>query len=287
MTTNPEPRYPIDAENAAEMARLTKQSRQLTELLGLFPEHLNISGKDTLLDIGCGPGEWALAVAQHYPAVQVTGIDISRIMVDYAHFGARTGEIANARFLVMDARQPLQFPDASFDLVHTRFISGFMSPATWPALLAECVRVARPGGIICSTEGENMGIITTPALAHYNTLYIQAVRQAGQCFDPEGPQYGITAVQARLLTRAGVTRLQNRAAVLNYSAGTPANAVWYDNYRTGMKLLQPFLIRSGLVNQQEIDLLYEQALEEMRREDFCALFFFLSVWGEVKHAISP
>src|SRR5712691_5576152 len=60
--------YFIDAESAAEMARLMIQDRLLTKGMGgLFPERADLSNLHRILDIGCGPGAWALDVADAYP----------------------------------------------------------------------------------------------------------------------------------------------------------------------------------------------------------------------------
>src|SRR5438876_6806405 len=124
--------YVVDAENAAEMARLVRQARMLSQHLGLFPAQLDLAQSYHILDIGCGPGEWALQIAQRFPGSRVTGIDISDLMITYARSTAESLHIANVEFQVLDARQPLALPDASFDLVNARFIVGFMSTTRWP-----------------------------------------------------------------------------------------------------------------------------------------------------------
>src|SRR5712692_6187491 len=134
--------YIIDAENAAEMARLMVQDRLLTKRMGgLFPERSDLFGIHDILDIACGPGGWVLDVARTYPTVQVVGVDISTIMVAYARALTATDQLTNARCRVMNVLKPLDFPDSSFDLVNARTISGFMPPAAWPALMQECLRI--------------------------------------------------------------------------------------------------------------------------------------------------
>lgn len=275
-----ESQYRIDVENAAEMARLTKQGRLVIELLGLFPEQMTLSPGSRVLDIGSGPGEWALDVARAAPECQVTGIDISNLMVDYAQSCAQSQNLANVSFQVMDARRPLAFSDATFDFVHLSAAMSFLSPTNWPQVLQECFRVMSPEGVICSKESEGMGVILTPALARYNVLLMQAFRQVGQCFAPEGPEFGITAAQRQLLMQAGFTEVKSQATVLDYSAGTAAHSLWYENYRSMIKLTQPFLLKNGMSTPQEIEQLSEQALEEMRRDDFCAIVVIQTVWGK-------
>jgi ubiquinone/menaquinone biosynthesis C-methylase UbiE len=272
--------YFIDAENAAEMARLSRQAKLQSERLGLFPEKLALERKSAILDIACGSGEWALEVAQKFPDKQITGIDISELMISYARYIAESRSLTNVHFQVMDVRQPFIFKDASFDLINARLITSFLTTAMWPVLLRDCFRLLRPGGIMCSTEIENMGVTTSPALAHYNHLFVQTMRKAGQCFTPEGDQMGITAAQPRLLADAGFQHIEQQAFSINFSAGIPGHEAVYDNLKTLMKLLQPFIVRYGLATQQEIEGLYERALAEMGTEDFCAVAFFQRVWGE-------
>src|SRR5579875_3090685 len=86
--------YFIDPENVAEMARLMHQNRLVTEAMGgLFPERADFSSVNAILDIACGPGEWALNVAAAHPHIQVVGGDVSPIMVQYASLEARRREL--------------------------------------------------------------------------------------------------------------------------------------------------------------------------------------------------
>lgn len=278
-TSEPTSSYQVDAENVAEMARLVRQARLLSEHLGLFPADIQLEQSRSILDIGCGPGEWALEIGRRFPESRVVGVDISERMIAYAQYCARDHEISNVQFQVMDARQPFAFPDASFDVIHARFITGFLATATWPVVLRECFRLLRPGGMICNTEFEELGITTSAALAQYNHLLIEAARRAGQCFAPEGDYYGITAVQARLLQDAGFQHIRQQAHVMNYSAGMPAHNEMYNNFNTFLNLVQPFLARSGITTQENIAALYARTMAEMQEDDFCAVAFFQSAWG--------
>src|ERR1700730_10707165 len=66
--------YVVDAENVAEMARLRRQAQMLSEHLGLYPQQLALAQRSHILDIGCGPGEWALEIAQRFPGSRITGM---------------------------------------------------------------------------------------------------------------------------------------------------------------------------------------------------------------------
>ena len=271
--------YITDAENAAEMARLMTLAAQLSENMeSLFPLQLDPLSIQSALDVACGPGQWVRDVAQSYPHMQVTGGDISQLMIAYA--SSLITDLPNAHFLNMNAQQPLPFSDQSFDFIQARLISAFMLTPAWPRLLSECHRVLQPGGTLCLIEGENIGLSNSAALEQYNALLALAMRRAGHSFAPEGNMLGITPLLPRLLENQGFVQIEQRAFALNYSAGMPANAATYSNNKTGMKLVQPFLIRHEVTTQAEINILYQRALQDMQAPDFCAQFFYLAVSGQ-------
>jgi len=271
--------YLIDAENAAEMARLVTLARQMTEDMDmLFPAHLDLSTVQDVLDIACGPGQWVTDVATSNPSMHVTGVDISSLMIAYAK--SQVQELPNAHFQVMDARQALDLPDQHFDYIQARHIVGFMRTTAWPGLLQECWRILRPGGTLRLIESENGGISNSASLESYSALTAEAMRRAGHCFAPAGNMFGITPMLPRLLREQGFQNIRQQPYALNFSAGAEANKGWYANYRTGMKLVQPFLVQLDVATQSEVDPLYERAMEDMQADDFCALFFYYAVSGE-------
>ena len=93
------------------------------------------------LDVACGPGAFALALA---PKVQfVYGIDLTAEMLRRARAYQSEKGIANAAFLRGEAEQ-LPYADASFDLVSCQMASHHIPK---PELaLREMVRVMRPEG---------------------------------------------------------------------------------------------------------------------------------------------
>src|SRR5450631_4133670 len=124
MTTNSgKSKYVFDPERAEEMVRLINLDRMTTKNMGgSLSGVANTSELETVLDIGCGSGGWVLDVAFAYPHIEVTGIDISKLMIDYANTRAHSELLSNISFGVMDINQPLAFPDASFDLINARFL---------------------------------------------------------------------------------------------------------------------------------------------------------------------
>ena len=108
--------------------------RLLIDMAGIGPE-------DEVLDVACGPGLVACPLAE--VARHVTGLDLTPAMIEQAKEKQRSRGLTNVTWLVGDA-VPLPFPDASFSVVVTRYsFHHFLDPK---AMLAEMVRVCRPGG---------------------------------------------------------------------------------------------------------------------------------------------
>jgi ubiquinone/menaquinone biosynthesis C-methylase UbiE len=273
--------YILDAENAAEMARLSKQHRFITEYGGgLLPGDLPLARIQSTLDVGCGPGSWAIDVAAAHPDMQVTGIDISAKMVEYAGLQAAEERLMNTNFVEMDIRQPLDFPDQTFDLVNARLVGWFMAPDLWPDLIKEYSRILRPGGIIHLLECE-FGLTNSPANESISRFLMQALKRAGLGFSPDGRQIGITPMLGRFLRDSSCQNSHMHVYGLDCSYGTPMYAHIVQDLLVGWKLAQPFLLKMGVTTQQEIARLYQLATEEMHSTNFCCLWTYVSVWGEL------
>jgi ubiquinone/menaquinone biosynthesis C-methylase UbiE len=271
--------YFINAESATESARLMYQDRLLTQLLGGLLPHIDLSNVHDILDIGCGPGGWALSVASTYPEKKVVGVDISQIMIQYANAQALTQQLENATFIVADVLQPFPFPNTSFDLINARLVRNFLSKTTWSTMLQECHRVLRPGGILRLTEAE-IPVTNSVALDRLNAIYLHAVSQMGRCFAPQGTNLAITAMLGHFLRNAGLKNIQHMAHAIDFSSGSQYHDDMFQDVLVFYELVKPFLIEKGGTTEEEFAGLYQQLQLEKHSTDFCAVWYYLSVWGQ-------
>ncbi len=277
-----EGKYFIDAESTAETARLMYQDRLTTKQMGgVLSEHSpqKIASLRNVLDLACGPGGWAIDLAYTAPKAQVVGIDIGAGNIAYAQSQAHAQGLDNVRFQVMDILKPLDFPDNSFDLVNARLLFGFMPKHAWVPLAQECQRILKPGGIMRFTEIGD-GASTSLACSELNTKLSKALFLTGQSFSPNGQTLGIAPMLGHFLLNAGYVSLNRAAAAVDASANMDAHWQFYQNFKVLNRLLKPFMLRMGTTSSEEFEQLYEQALEDIESDSFCALSFILTAWGE-------
>jgi len=272
--------YIVDAESPAETARLINLDRIITQTMGGALVGIDApDGLRNILDLGCGPGGWVLDVAFALPGAEVEGVDISRIMVDYANARALTQNLPNASFGVMNITQPLDFPDASFDLVNARFLTGVLRRDRWPGFMAECTRILRPGGTIRLTEMIDAGVSSSPAFEELQSFLYQSFRRAGYGFSADGRTLGMTHVLPSFLRKAGYQDVRRLAHTLEFSMHTDGWIDFYRNAEMGYKLSQAFFAKAGVATQEEAEKFYQQMLIEMHSDDFCGMWHYVTFLG--------
>jgi SAM-dependent methyltransferase len=100
---------------------------------------------ESVLDLGCGTGELAMALAQRVgPNGRVAGIDLSRPLVEGARRKARRAGLAIDYHVVSVEQLPLA--DASVDVIVSSLVMHHLAPAVLARAVREIRRVLKPGG---------------------------------------------------------------------------------------------------------------------------------------------
>ena len=69
------------------------------------------------------------------------------------------------------------------------------------------------------------------------------------------------------------------AHVIDYSTGSSIHRAMLDNALVTWLLVEPFLLKMGVITPETFKERYQQMFVEMLADDFCALWYYLTVWG--------
>jgi SAM-dependent methyltransferase len=155
-------------------------------------EMLDLSSDDRVLDVGCGPGNFAREFARVADSGLVVGLDASRTMLAQA---VRHGERRNLAYVLGDA-SAVPFRDASFDAVCC-FAALYLIEHPFRAI-DELVRVLAPGGrlaLLSSCSRGPLPVAATDAVVRR----VSGVRVFGRR-DLTGAlsEHGLTGIEQRV-----------------------------------------------------------------------------------------
>jgi SAM-dependent methyltransferase len=188
------PRHP------AEIDRLDVQHYALHEHLGvnfLAP----VVRPARVLDVGSGTGQWAYDVGRQFPRSMVVGIDVA---------SSKPGAPDNFRLVRANVLRGLPIADGTFDFVHQRLMAISAIPLpSWPAVMADLVRVTAPGGWIELVEAFAAVEPSGPATRHM----VDLTRQVGKTFGVDMDAV-VVSVLGDHMRRAGLVNVDQRTASL-------------------------------------------------------------------------
>ncbi len=271
-------------DDLVEAVRLANKTQLLLRCLGgLLPgaKPQCLEQVRAVLDVGCGPGVWALELARMYPQMYVIGVDPSSTMIAYASNMLKEQAIENVMYQTIPiCVGPFPFPEGSFDLVNAQFMSKFLAVDDWPKFLASCRRLLRPGGLICLTEYE-LSLTNSPAQEELNRLFVRAMRQAGLSPSVSDRHLGLFCELEPMLYNAGFQECSVLSSYINHSFGVSIHEEWKRDYLLLSRQVLPFIVKCGVATQEQINTLYDQQSIEMNIPTFHALQPFITIWGQV------
>lgn len=221
-------------------------------------------------DLGCGPMGLLGALSRRAgPTGRVVGVDFNPAQVAAAQEFANNRGYSNVEVVQADAYQT-GLPDAAFDLVHVRFV--FTPLGRDEVLLAEMLRLTRPGGILLIEESDEAGYQAYPPQPAWDRLKALAV----EAFGRGGGDYNAGRRMYSLLRQAGLEGIDARAAVLALPAGHPYR-LWP---LESAAALRPRILEWGLTTPAELDAIMDEC-ERIANDPqvFLTSFIVVQVWG--------
>ena len=136
--------------------------RQARVLAPAVFDGLPLIAAGDLLELGCGVGAELALLHENRPGARLTGVDLSLHQLAAAR-SALSGPLTagRVRLLAADAAI-LPFATACFDQVITIWLLEHVPRAR--QVLAEALRVLKPGGLLCCTEVDNRSLVFTPEI---------------------------------------------------------------------------------------------------------------------------
>lgn len=128
-------------ESPVEYFDLLGQTKWSRGLQRSMLHWLGLTGQEEVLEVGCGPGQFALLLAQR--AKHVTGLDSSKRMLAQADANFAAAKVNNASTVQGNVRM-LPFAQNAFDVVVCVNLVFLFDDAAVP--VTELIRVVKPSG---------------------------------------------------------------------------------------------------------------------------------------------
>jgi ubiquinone/menaquinone biosynthesis C-methylase UbiE len=272
----PSPAAAVDDPNAVyalgsssgESARLQRQAEELAPDSAVLLDGVGLRPGDSAIDLGCGPrGVIDLLAERVAPGGRVVGLDADPAHVAMASEFVASQGLSDVEVVCGDARDTGLEP-GSFDLVHGRTL---LITVPQPAeVLAEMVRLARPGGCVAGLEPDTEAAICYPPHPAFDRLceiFTIAFSRNGA-----DPCFGRRL--AELYRQAGLTDVTVDVRAGVYPAGHSRRTIRADLVRS----MHAQIIEMGLADQQELDELDAAARKHFQNPDVLVMpgLYFLA-----------
>lgn len=257
--------YPIERREG-EIERLHIQADAMAPFADSMLAAIGVRDGWSCLDIGCGPGGITALMAERCgPSGRVVGLDMDPYFLDVA----RNEAAANVSFKLGDAYGS-GLPDASFDLVHMRFVA---STAGDPErLLAEALRLARPGGVIALQEPDGTTLNCYPPHPSWDALkaaLLGAFRSVGADLTLAGRLYHV-------MCGAGLRDVSFRP----FLVGVRSTDAMVDYLPATVESLRGTVIANGLLSQPELDAALSACRKHLAEPATSfTMYWVAQVWG--------
>lgn len=224
----------------------------------------------SILDVGSGTGRWAMEMAAYFPDTNVVATDIVTPPEEASAapgFGLEKRP-ENYTFVPGNVLNGLSFADGSFDFVHMRLLIFAIPQEAWPKVVAELVRVTRPGGWIELVETgpqQNGG----PAM----DLLVQWITEASQ---RRGVNPLIGPRVSEFLSGAGAANVNKRDIGLPVGeAGGRIGKMAETDIFSVMGSVKALVTAQGIASEEAYTDAYNQARADITRYQ-CTLPFYLT-----------
>lgn len=228
----------------------------------------NLHGVQDVLDVGCGPGVIARALACCRPEMQVTGLDLSPDRV--ARAARQNADVPNLAICHGSAAN-MPFAGECFDLVYCRLLLEYLPNRA--EAVAEMVRVCRPGGSVILQDLDGQLLWHFPCDEQMTGGLGRVLRRLNDTgFDPL-----VGRKLYSLVWSAGLRDIHVRIEPYHLIAGT-IDAHNYELWKLKLDIAFPFIVKA-LGSRDEAEQLTAAFLSHLQREDTLTYSVVFTVSG--------
>jgi ubiquinone/menaquinone biosynthesis C-methylase UbiE len=270
-------RYQAVVNEIDNTAQLIRDRYFSAALGGLVAQGLPMPEISSVLDVGCGLGDWVVSMARSYPTLSIMGIDSSERNLREAQRRAHWSQTNRVAFRRMDVTKPLELKDNTFDLIHM-FIPALLTRGVWSNTLAEMIRVLRPGGWLNLIDFE-VGATSSPACNRLMELIVTTIRKVSN--QPPTPLYlGIAVYLYKLLLDSSLVNVSYTTHVVDFGSGNrPGSSDFLEQMLNGMLGWKTLMAQVDIIKPDEYEAIWRTARAEMLQPHTVGYGYLVSTIG--------
>jgi ubiquinone/menaquinone biosynthesis C-methylase UbiE len=249
--------------SGGESERLRRQADELAPESSALLDRVGLGPGDRAIDLGCGPrGVLELLSARVSPGGRVVGLDADPAHVAMASELMAERGLTDVEVVCADARHT-GLDAGSFDLVHARTL---LITVPEPAgVLAEMVRLVRPGGWVAGLEPDGEVAICYPPDPAFDRL----CEVFSVVFARNGADLHTGRRLAELYRQAGLEDITVECRAGVYPIGHSRRTIRADLVRS----MRPQILEMGLADERELDELDRAARNHFEDPDTVVMPF--------------
>jgi SAM-dependent methyltransferase len=258
----------------AEQRRLQRQAEELAGEAAWLLDRVGPLDGGRVVELGCGPRGYLDALSERVGlSGSVVGVERSVDAVALARMLIARRALDNVELVHGDARST-GLPGAAFDLATARLV--LVNVPRPEEIVAEAVRLARPGGTVAFHEADALTVVCDPPLEAWTRLRELLNRYA----ELNGIDLFVGRRLPRLLRDAGLVDVQMRPIIHVHEPGHPRRWLlpdFVDNLRER-------LLAHGLITRNELDRLQAAVRRHVAdRNTLVVSHLYIQAWGRKPH----
>jgi ubiquinone/menaquinone biosynthesis C-methylase UbiE len=255
---------------AAEQRRLQRQAEQLTGEAAWLLDRLGPLEGRRVVELGPGPRGTLDALSERVgPNGTVVGVERSFDAIELSRLLVARRGLDNVELLHGDARST-GLPSAAFDLATARLV--LVNVPRPEEIVAEAVRLVRPGGMVAFHEADALSVVSDPPLEAWTRLEDLLTRYA----QLNRIDRFVGRRLPRLLREAGLVDVQVRPTIYVDEPGHPRRSLlpdFVDNLRER-------LLAQGLARRDELERLQAAVRRHLEDPDTLVVsHLYIQAWG--------